>query len=99
MVRLDRTEQSYLEVDQGWHGLVRFCFGMMSFAAAICLGFCAYSCWLTRDIARALGGHGDKSKILGVTLPFPIMMTLLVIFGLVFAFAAVFAFFFPAQSK
>jgi hypothetical protein len=71
---------------------------MLSFGAAICLGFGLYGCWLNRDIARALGGSGEKAQVLGVVLPYPMAMTLLAVFCLLSAFAAIYALFFPAQS-
>jgi hypothetical protein len=79
--------------------VARFCLGMMSLGAAICLGFGAYACWLNRGIARALGGSGQKVMVLGVTLPYPMAMTLLAVLCLIFAFAAVYALFFPKQSS
>jgi len=99
MARLDRFDQIRLEAEPALRGWVRFCLGILSLGAAICFGFGAYACLFARDFARALGGRGDKSQILGITLPFPMMMTLLVVLFLLSAFAAVYALFFPTQSS
>ena len=99
MAQPDRTDKILDDAGQFWRGLVRFCLGMMSLAAAICLGFGAYACVIGRDIARAFGGRGDKAEILGVSLPYSIMMTLLVGLCVLSAFAAVYTFFFPTQSS
>jgi ABC-type branched-subunit amino acid transport system permease subunit len=98
MARLDNSDQIHLEAEPVLRGWVRYCLGILSLAAAICLGFGAYACFVARDIARAIGGRGDKAHILGITLPFPIMVTLLVVLCLLSAFAAVYALFFPTQS-
>jgi len=98
MARLDRSDQIHLEAEPALRGWARFCLGILSLAAAICLGFGAYACVVGRNFARALAGRGDKAQILGITLPFPIMMTLLVVLCLLSAFAAVYALFFPTQS-
>ena len=76
---------------------MRVCLGMVCLAASICLGFGAYVCLFNHNLARALGGTGDKAGLLGITLPYPIMMTLLVVLGLLSAFAAIFALFFPPE--
>jgi len=99
MTRLDRSDQIHLEAEPALRGWVRYCLGILSLGAAICLGFSAYACLFARDFARALGGRGDMSKFLGITLPFPIMMTLLVVLCLLSAFAAVYALFFPTPSE
>lgn len=78
--------------------VLRFCLGVMSLGAAIYLGCTAYGCWAVRGILRACGGSGDKAEFLGVTWSYPRGMTLLVVLFLIFAFAAIYAFFFPAQS-
>jgi Tripartite ATP-independent periplasmic transporters, DctQ component len=80
-------------------GVGRFCLGMVSLGVTICFGYGACLCWFGRDFARALGGRGDTSEILGVTLPYPIMMTLLVVMCVLCAFVAVYALFFPTQSE
>jgi hypothetical protein len=78
---------------------MRFCLGMVCLAVCICLGFGAYVCLVYHNLARGLGGTGDKVGLLGITLPYPIMMTLLVVLGLLSACAAVCAFFFPPRSS
>jgi hypothetical protein len=70
----------------------------MSLGAAIYLGCAAYWCWAVRGIIRACGGSGDKAEILGVVLPYPIGMTLLVVSRLILAFVAIYAFFIHTQS-
>lgn len=99
MARLHHFDQIHLEAEPALRGWVRFCLGIFSLGAAICLGFGAYACLVARDIARAFGGRGDKAQILGITLPFPILMTLLVVLCLLSAFAAIYALFFPTQSS
>ena len=99
MAELNRTDKILVETGQFWRGLVRFCLGMMSLVAAICLGFGAYACVVGRDIARAFGGRGDKAEILGISLPYSIMMTLLLGLCVLSALAAVYTFFFPTQSS
>ena len=79
-------------------GVGRFCLGMVSLGATICFGYGAFLCWFGRHFALALGGRGDTSEILGVTLPYPIMMSLLVVMCVLCAFVAVYALFFPTQS-
>jgi len=78
---------------------MRFCLGMVTLAASICLGFGAYVCLVGHNFARGFGGTGDKAELLGITLPYPIMMTLLVVLCLLSAFAAIYALFFPTQSS
>jgi hypothetical protein len=78
---------------------MRFCLGMVTLAAAICLGFAAYACLLGHNLARGFGGTGDKAELLGITLPYPVMMTLLVVLCLLSMLAAVCAFFFPSLSS
>jgi hypothetical protein len=68
---------------------------MVCLAASICLGYGAFACLFSHDLARALGGTGDKVGLLGITLRYPIMMTLLVVLCLFSALTAVYAFFFP----
>jgi hypothetical protein len=77
---------------------MRVSLGMVCLAASICLGYGAYACSFSHYLARAVGG-GDKVELLGITLTYPIMMTLLVVLCLFSAFAAVYAFFFPPQSS
>jgi hypothetical protein len=76
---------------------MRFCFGMVSLAASICFAYGAYLRWFNHNLIRGLGGN--KSEFLGVTLPYPIMMSLLVVLCLISAFTAVYAFFFPASQS
>src|SRR5258705_11104146 len=99
MARLNHLDQIHLEAEPALRGWARFCLGILSLAAAVCLGFGAYACVVGRNFARALGGPGDKAQILGITLPFPIMMTLLGALCLLSAFAAGYALFFPPQSS
>jgi len=78
---------------------MRFCLGMVTLAASICLGFGAYVCLVGHNFDRGFGGTGDKAELLGITLPYPIMITLLVVLCLISAFTAVYAFFFRSQSS
>ena len=77
--------------------ILRFCLGLTSLGATLCLGWTAGRCWTVWGIARALGG-GDKAELLGITLPFPIWMTLLGGVTLIFAFGAIYALFFASHS-
>jgi len=68
---------------------MRFCLGILSFAAAICVGFGAYVCLVGHNLDRGFGGTGDKAELLGITLPYPIMMTLLLVLCLLSVLAVV----------
>jgi hypothetical protein len=78
---------------------MRFCLGMVSLAAFICFAYGAYLCLFEHNFLRGFGGTGNKSELLGVTLPYPIMMSLLVVLCLISAFTAVYAFFFPPSPS
>jgi hypothetical protein len=78
--------------------MARFCLGMLSLGAALYLGLAAYGCSFNHSLALALGG-GPKAHVYGVTMPYPIAMTLLLVLCLTFAFAAVYALFFPTHSS
>ncbi len=90
---MSRREPTNLE-----GGQARFCIGMLSFGAAICLGLGAYGCYINHSIARALGGWGDKANVLGVILPYPIALTFLAVLCVFSALVAVYALFFPESS-
>ena len=77
--------------------ILRFCLGAMSLGATLCLAWTASWCWSAWGIGRALGG-GDKAKLLGITLPYPIWLMLLGAGTLSFAFGAMYAVLFPAHS-
>ena len=79
--------------------MARFCLGMLSLGAALYLGLAAYGCWFNHGLARAVAGLGQKAPIFGVTLPYPFAMTLLIVLCLTFAFAAVYALFFPTHCS
>jgi len=78
--------------------MARFCLGMLSLGAALYLGLAAYGTWFNHGLLNP-SGPSQKADILGVTLQYPIAMTLLVILSLTFAFAAVYALFFPTRSS
>ena len=77
--------------------MLRCCLSVMSFGVALLLGTEAYWCPVRRRILRACGGSGDTAEIFGLTLPYPMAMTLLVVLALIFASGAIYAFC-PAKS-
>jgi hypothetical protein len=101
MARLDRSDKIALETEPLLRSWVRYSVGILSLGVAIFQGIFAYGCLLTREIARAVAGPhaADKAQILGITFPFPLLMTLLVVLCLLSAFIAVYVLFFPAQSS
>jgi hypothetical protein len=90
--RLDHTDQFQLDATIGWLGLFRFCLGLVSLGAPIYLGCVVYLYSILRDF-------GDNAKILGVRVPYSIMIPLLAVLCLLSAFVAVYVFFFPTQSS
>ena len=70
---------------------------MVSLAASISFAYGAYRWWFVHNLIP--GFDGNKSELPGVTLPYPIMMTLLVVLCLISAFTAVYAFFFPRSIE
>jgi hypothetical protein len=74
---------------------------MMSLGAALYLAFMAYRCWFNYGLAAAIAGANaaQKVEVLRVTMPYPIAMTLLIVLCVTFAFAAVYALFFPTRSS
>ena len=75
--------------------IVRLCFGVLSLGLAVLLGYEAYWSWVLT--LRGWGGNG--LQLLGVSLSFPVGMSLLVLLTLAFAFGAIYAFFFSRADN
>ena len=75
--------------------IVRFCLGVSSLGMSVFLGYEAYWSWALT--LRGWGGNG--LQLLGVSLSFPVGMTLLVLLGLAFALGALYAFFFASSDN
>jgi uncharacterized membrane protein len=72
------------------HTMTRFFIALLSLGVATFLGWTAYACWaISKNWGR---GNLD---LLGVSVPFPVGMGLLVGLALLFALGAVYAFFYP----
>jgi hypothetical protein len=69
--------------------IARLCCGVLSLGLALPLGYEAYWSWVLT--LRGWGGNG--LQLLGVSLSFPVGMTLLVLLTLAFGFGAIYAFF------
>ncbi len=74
--------------------ILRLCFGVFSLGMALFLGYEAY--W-SLALTQRWGGSG--LQLLGVTLSFPVGMTLLVLLGLAFALGTIYAFFFSSSDN
>jgi hypothetical protein len=90
MARLDRSAET-LRPASLWPALVRFCLGVVSLGATIYLGVEVYACSILREF-------GDHAKILGLRVPYSLLIPVLAVLCLLAAFVTVYVFFFPAQS-
>ena len=74
--------------------IVRVFLGVVSAGMAVFLGYVAYWSWALTIWSASRGWSGSNSlKLLGVTLSFPVGMTLLIVLTLAFAAVAIYALF------
>ena len=74
--------------------LIRVVCGIVGLGAATFLACSAYWCW---EIAGNLG-RGNL-EFFGISVPFPLGMTLLIVLSLMFAIGGIYAFLFPASDN